>query len=383
MTIEKKITVADAYRVGDAVRHARLGLGEVVAAGDGKVVVRFEEGEKTLLLEAAPLTKVGHDDAQNEKVTAGRNNRKRPKGYAPWRPQTKTRIILEQVDEILCEYRAYLPLTVRQIFYRLVGRFDYPKTEQAYERVGNYLVRARRARLIPFDHIRDDSASVMDHLHFDGEEDFYRYVNQLGREYKQDKLAGQKVSIRLHCEAEGMMPQIYSALEPYSVPVYSCSGFDSLTARRQLAKWFHDTYVYFGKVPVMLHLGDYDPDGESIFDSLIEDVVGFLEIDAPHLLRAYDRSLLFKRVALTEWQVRRYDLPTAPPKETSSRTKNWTGNATCQLEALPPNTLRRIVVDTVEGYIDAEALEEAREKEVTARRNIAGALPPVRSEGGS
>lgn len=202
MTIEKKVTVVGAYRVGDTVRHARLGLGEVVAAGDGKVVVRFEEGEKTLLLGAAPLTKVGHDDAQNEKVTPGRNNRKRPKGYAPWRPQTKTRIILEQVDEILREYRAYLLLTVRQIFYRLVGRFDYPKTEQAYERVGNYLVRARRARLIPFDHIRDDSASVMDHLHFDGEEDFYRYVNQLGREYKQDKLAGQKVSIRLHCEVK-------------------------------------------------------------------------------------------------------------------------------------------------------------------------------------
>ena len=315
---------------------------------------------------------------------AGHNNgRKRPKGYAAWQPREETRIILAQVEEVLREYRAHLPLTVRQIFYRLVGAFDYPKTEQAYERLGNYLVRARRARMIPFDNIRDDSASVMDHLHFDGEEDFYRYVNRLGRDYKQDKLAGQGVSIRLHCEAEGMMPQLHGALEPYSVPVYSCSGFDSLTARRQLAKWFHDTFVYFGKLPVMLHLGDYDPDGESIFDSLVEDVVGFLEVDAPHLLERYHWSLLLRRLALTEAQVFLYDLPTAPPKKTSSRTKNWTGSETCQLEALPPDTLRRIVVSDVAEYLDEGVLEEAREKEVTARRNIAGALPPARAGEGS
>jgi hypothetical protein len=279
------------------------------------------------------------------------------------------------VNEVLKEYRQHLPLTVRQIFYRLVGAFDYPKTEQAYERLGNYLVRARRARMIPFEYIRDDTASVMGHLHFDGEEDFYAYVRDLGRNYVQDKLANQTIAIRLHCEAEGMMPQLHTVLKPYSVPVYSCSGFDSLTARRLLAEWFHDTYVYRGKVPIMLHLGDYDPDGESIFDSLVEDVAGFLADDAPHLLEKHPRSALFKRVALTERQVRLYGLPTAPPKKSSSRTKRWTGEATCQLEALPPDRLRRMVLTTVEGYLDEELLESDREAEVTARRNIAGALP--------
>jgi hypothetical protein len=283
-------------------------------------------------------------------VTVGRNNsRKRPKGYTPWQPRKETQAILAQVDEVLHEYRAHLPLTVRQIFYRMVGAFGYPKIEQSYERLGNYLVRARRTKLVPFEAIRDDSASVMDHLHFDGEEDFYAYVHDLGRNYTQDKLAGQRVAIRVHCEAEGMVPQLHDALEPYSVPVYSCSGFDSLTARRQLAKWFHDAYVYRGKVPVMLHLGDYDPDGESIFDSLVGDVAAFLEDDAPHLLETYPWSTLFKRVVLAEQQMRLYGLPTAPPKKSSSRTKRWTGEATCQLEALPPDRLRRMVVATVES----------------------------------
>jgi hypothetical protein len=81
------------------------------------------------------------------------------------------------------------------------------------------------------------------------------------------------------------------------------------------------------------------------------------------------------RVALVEEHITRFDLPTAPPKKTSSRTKNWRGSATCQLEALPPDVLRRIVVGHVLEYIDPEVLEGDRVAEVTARRNIAGALP--------
>src|SRR2546430_3008194 len=90
-------------------------------------------------------------------ITAGRNNgRKRPKGYAPWRPQGPSRAIIAWVEAVLDEYYDHLPLTVRQIFYRLVGAYGYDKTEAAYGRLAEKLVRARRARLIPFDSIRDD-----------------------------------------------------------------------------------------------------------------------------------------------------------------------------------------------------------------------------------
>jgi len=47
----------------------------------------------------------------------------RAKGYAPWNPQKKTKIILAQVKEVLRAYPAELPLTARQIFYRLVGAY--------------------------------------------------------------------------------------------------------------------------------------------------------------------------------------------------------------------------------------------------------------------
>jgi len=354
------------YRVGDAVYHAKHGPGAVVAGGDSVVVVRFGTEEKTFVPELAPLTRL--------EATNDGGGRKRPKGYAPWSPRAKTKALLAQVDQVLVEYRAHLPITVRQVFYRLVGAFGYSKTENAYGNLGDHLVRARRSGRIPFEAIRDDSASEMTHLHFDDEEHFISYVHKLGRNYTQNKLTNQDYALRLHCEAEGMMPQMHAAMRDFSVPVYSCSGFDSLTARRDLARWFHDTYVYEGKTPVMLHLGDYDPSGESIFESLTEDVWQFLTRDAPGLVARHDKNDLFVRVALVEEHVSMFGLPTAPPKKADGRSKKWRGQ-TCQVEALPPDALREIVVGAVREYIDPEVLEEDREAEVPARRNIAGALP--------
>jgi hypothetical protein len=71
------------------------------------------------------------------KITAGRENgRSRPRGYADWRPQAKTRGLLAAVEAVLAEYEDYLPLSVRQVFYRLVAMYSYEKTERAYNRLG-------------------------------------------------------------------------------------------------------------------------------------------------------------------------------------------------------------------------------------------------------
>ena len=85
--------------------------------------------------------------------------RTRARGFAPWNPQAKTLQLLDQVRAVLGEYEDYLPLTIRQIFYRLVGAHSFEKTEQAYERLCETLNRARRARLISMNAIRDDGGA--------------------------------------------------------------------------------------------------------------------------------------------------------------------------------------------------------------------------------
>ncbi len=166
--------------------------------------------------------------------------------------------------------------------------------------------------------------------------------------------------------------------------MFSCSGFDSLTAKHDLARWCHDNLLYQGKSSVVMHLGDHDPSGVSIFESVRDDVHAFLAKDVPH--KDSEQVAEFRRVALTEEMVGYHQLPTAPPKKTDSRSERWESGGTCQLEALPPDMLAQTLETVIEDgnerngrwthpVLDSVQLEEDREAEVTSRRNIVRALP--------
>lgn len=304
--------------------------------------------------------------------TAGRENcHRRPRGYADWRPQRKTRIVLDQVSAVLEEYAEYLPLTVRQIFYRLVGAYGYDKTELAYARLCEYLNRARRARLIDFDDIRDDGVVTSARRWFEDETHFWDDTAERIRCYERDKQSGQHHRIELWCEAQGMMPQLTRVAWPCSVPVYSCGGFASLSAVREIVKRAERLAV----PTVFLHVGDYDPSGESIFTAMTEDAAAFLAED--RILAT--SQFVPRRVALTAAQVETYRLPTAPPKATDSRTARWAGE-TCQLEALPPDVLAAIVENAIREWVDLNVYAEHVERERRERVQMLRALPS--GEGG-
>lgn len=65
-------------------------------------------------------------------------------GLEPWNPTDASLRIVAQVKEVLDEYSSYLPMTGRQIFYRMVGAHGYPKTERDYKNLLDKLNRARR-----------------------------------------------------------------------------------------------------------------------------------------------------------------------------------------------------------------------------------------------
>src|SRR5262249_56679661 len=100
-------------------------------------------------------------DPVNELSGGTARIRTRRRGFAPWSPGQETLELLARVNAVLGEYQDHLPLTLRQIFYRLVGAHGYEKTEQAYARLGEHLVRARRARLVPMEAIRDDGGTTI------------------------------------------------------------------------------------------------------------------------------------------------------------------------------------------------------------------------------
>src|SRR5262249_42520392 len=115
----------------------------------------------------------------------------RPRGFVPWRPQSATQELLDQVNLILQEYVSYLPLTLRQVFYRLVGKYDYEKTEHAYNRLSEHLTRARRARLIDMSAIRDDGGVKNIPWFYRDADDFLEKTRRAAAQLRLDRQAGQ------------------------------------------------------------------------------------------------------------------------------------------------------------------------------------------------
>lgn len=298
--------------------------------------------------------------------------RKKPvRGYiADYNPQQKTRDLLAQAQAVLEEYRAHWPLTLRQIYYRLVGAHAYDKTDAGYDRLGHHLANARRARWpgIPFAAIRDDGITTRHNLDWDDKDDFLEHLRYLTKNYRRDRLAGQRHHIEVWCEAAGMLPQLHKVASKYSVQVYSSGGFDSLTAKKDLA----NRICKIGKPTIILHLGDFDPSGAAIFDSFAADVASFVESDRPHGLV----EVQFERVALTAAQVQAYGLPTAPAKASDTRSRGWKGE-TCQLEALPPDIIAGMVRDAIERHFDFDQMADDRAAEEEEREEIQRLLLPA------
>lgn len=287
----------------------------------------------------------------------------RVKGFASWKPQKRTLSVLEDIETVLEEYREYLPLTIRQIFYRLVGK-GYPKSETFYSNVQETLNRARRCGRISFSSIRDDGVSRQggESMGYDSPEDYYRTNEELSNFYSRSWHDDQPAFVRVLAEAAGMVPMIGRAVRPFRVGVASSSGFDSLTVKHDLYSDAKERMRDFGQTTTLLHLGDHDPSGVSLFESMAED------FDTFGADEGFDGLIEVRRVALTPEQILGVGIATKPDevKPTDSRSKSFIERGlepAAQLEAIPPDTLSEIVRQAVKDSLDLDILTASREKE--------------------
>jgi hypothetical protein len=281
-----------------------------------------------------------------------------------YHPQEHVRVLIEQVKAVLEEYADYLPLTLRQIFYRLVGSIGYKKDEKAYGRLGDTIVKARRAGIIDFAHIRDDGLVRDDPFGYDNIEGlmgtFERFING----YTLNRQIGQPFYTLMACEAAGMVPQLTRIARPFGVSVISGGGFDSVTAKYQLAQ-----ELAASERPVrLLHIGDYDPSGVHMYSALIEDALAFLEQLNPEAV------VTPERVAVLPKHVKRFKLTTAPAKEGDDRRFAGIGDdptATVQAEALKPSELATLVKAALRSKWDRGAAADLAAREQDERERLA------------
>jgi len=278
------------------------------------------------------------------------------RGFVDWNPNKRTLTRIEMVKAVLEEDKHYLPLTLRTLYYRCVGRHGYGKTDAHYQNLGYVVCKMRRSRMIDWESIRDDGIRRDEPYDFSNKTEFAAYLRELASDFRLQRQQGQGQYLVVWCESAGMVPQVAKVAHEYGVPVISSSGYDSLTAKLEAA----EMPLRAGRNVTVLHIGDYDEDGLTIFRALQEDVQAFAE--------SFNCRIGFERIAVTPLQITQYQLPAAPAK--ARRRSQSSNGIVVQAEALPFSTLLAIVRSEIETRMNMAIYREVLDREALDRARI-------------
>ena len=263
---------------------------------------------------------------------------------------------------------AFNPLSVRNLFYQLTGDDGtgvfIEKTESAYQRVVRLKRQLCRARAIPWNFFSDSSRYSYDYDGFEGLDD-PAFANRVANIYRRNYWSTTGIYAQLWVESRSLAPTLSGTARELGVSLYPSGGMASDTFVYQAAA----EAVHTGREHmVVMYVGDYDPSGLQIADTLetkLTEHLGYAGED-------YNEDvpeLTFHRVAITPQQIIDYALPTKPVKATQSR-KKYDIADTVEAEAMQPDTLRGIVADAFEPMIDRKALEQLRTVEAAERHGL-------------
>jgi hypothetical protein len=263
----------------------------------------------------------------------------------------RTQAELAEIDPAIYEIaEAEQPVTVRGLFYRVMSRALVPKTEHGYAVVQRQALKMRRRGDLPYGWITDGSRLRLKPRTFSSAQ---AALENTARMYRRDLWIDQGVHVEVWAEKDAIRGVIYPVTAEYDVPLMISRGYSSETFLWETAEGINDA----GVEAVIYQLGDHDDDGVKAWKAIMRRLREFVDGDI---------DLTFERIAVTEEQITEFGLPTRPDK-------TGRGFGDCvEVDAIPSTTLRNLVGDAIESFIDPVPLRvtkaaEKSEREVLAR----------------
>jgi hypothetical protein len=230
------------------------------------------------------------------------------------------------------------PMTIRQLFYRLVSTGLVTNDKKHYQMVIRLMTTARLDGRCDFDYIVDRSrpeykSSVWDNA--------AQYAETVRRGYRRDYWTLQPNHVEVWVEKDAIIGSIEPVTNELGVIIRVGRGFVSTTKIHDIAEHFKSIQ----KPITVFYLGDHDPSGTSI------------ESDLSERLNQHGVYFDLTRLAIFGSDIKKFNLPPLRIKDTDTRAAEFRaayGNACVELDALPPDELRRRLQVAIEGLIDAE-----------------------------
>jgi hypothetical protein len=308
--------------------------------------------------------------------------------------------IVEAVNKILAEYD--FPLTLRQIYYRLVASSLIRNKRSAYNQLSKTLVRARENGDVDDTRIEDRARQVLEgERGYHGPEEFTevteKWFKSLGHQYNADLWADQDAFVEVWVEKDALSRVIAQAAERYRVTVCPSRGYSSYTYIKRMA--VDGRFAGVDKPIIILDFRDHDPSGLQMTEDLqnrfakygggigaaAKDLFGIdvsdifrgsgirAEIRKEHPDASLGLDITVHRVALTIDQVKEYNLIPNPTKLTDPRSQAYVaqyGDQCWELDAIEPRELQRIVKDAIEEHIDRDVWYSSLEQEQKDRTSL-------------
>ncbi|MGI8857537.1 MAG: hypothetical protein ACR2JW_17525 [Thermomicrobiales bacterium] len=247
------------------------------------------------------------------------------------------------------------PMTVRQVFYRLVSTGVIEKAEGEYKQtVCRLLTEMRLDGVIPFGWIADNTRWMRKPRTFTSLDHALKVTAET---YRRALWHDLPTYCEIWLEKDALAGVLYEETEQWDVPLMVTRGYASLSYLHEAAEAIAEQ----GKPAYIYYLGDYDPSGMDI----PRKVEARLREFAP------DAEIHFERVAVTPEQIVAFALPTRPTKTTDSRSKGFAAQSV-EVDAMASATLRALVRTCITRHVEEATLAAVERVEDAEREVLAG-----------
>ena len=256
--------------------------------------------------------------------------------------QEQTERLIHVAYRVLANHR---PMTLRQVFYRLVAAQTIENTQARYKSLSRALVRARQEGMIPWEWIEDRLRRPRVVSMWSGLDAF---ADTALRVYRRQVWDSQVDYVEVWLEKDALSGIFERTLYDYGVTLNVGRGYDSWSSI-WAASQRYSMDATNGCETTILYFGDFDPSGEDMVRSL-EERLGF-----------FGCWPTIEKIAVTLRDIADYDLPPNPAKRTDSRARAFVaqhGDNCVELDALPPDILEQRIRESVDEMMDLDALAE-------------------------
>ncbi len=270
---------------------------------------------------------------------------------------------LGKVKDILKELAEYKPLTLRQIYYQLVGKGWIPNNKSQYNMLSNLLKWTRINEEVSWDDIEDRIRKYHNLLGWNNKESFQKdELEKFLEGYRRDLLQTQDKYLEIWIEKDALASIFSRIARQYTVSVVVCRGFSSVSFLNDFKERLS---YYHNKKSIMLYFGDFDPSGVEMLETMEVTLRDELNIN----------NIEFKRIALQKEDIFRYKLPHNPDalKITDSRARKHIeqyGEIAVELDALRPDILERKIHTALQEELNMKIFRQEQRKEKIDLSNI-------------